>query len=203
MTSLAPGGVASDANLVESALATLRSSASGAQVVDRLLAVGAKVNVINDNEFAALGHGEAHAFFDPSNDTIYMRRSELQGPDHRFSAVALAHEGTHLLDDVAGVADPFVARKAQVIAAAGGLATPAGAEAQKQAIFELTMIKEARAFTFAGQVAKELAVATPANDATSISAAGANDQATYGRVWNALLTSAYNPEKRTAAVANF
>lgn len=204
LTTLAPGGSAADANLVERTLGTLRQSAGGAQLVDRLLAVGARINVISDAEFQTMGHADAHAFYDPKIDTMFLRRSDLaDASSMKFAAVALAHEGTHLLDDVGRIADPFINAAAGRVHAAGGPATPQGAAAQKQALFELTMIKEARAFTFAGQVARDLGVKTPSTDPTSISAAGANDQTTYAKVWQALLSSAYNPDRRAAAVMNF
>ncbi|MCW2928625.1 MAG: hypothetical protein JWM86_2593 [Thermoleophilia bacterium] len=204
LTSLAPGGSAADANLVEQTLGTLRQSAGGSQLVDRLLAVGARINVISDAEFKGMGHGDAHAFYDPKIDTMFLRRSDLaDAKNMKFAAVALAHEGTHLLDDVGRIADPFINAAATRVQAAGGPGTPQGAAAQQQVLFELTMMKEARAFTFAGQVARDLGVTTPPTDPTSIAAAGGNDQATYAKVWQALLSSSYNPDRRTAAVANF
>jgi hypothetical protein len=204
LTTLAPGGAQSDADLVESTLGILRQSPSGAQMVDRLLAVKARVNVVSDAEFSALGHGDAHAFYDPKQDAMFLRRSDLaDATKQRFAAVALAHEGTHLLDDVGGVSDPFIEDAAHRVQAAGGTATANGAAIQAQALFELTMIKEARAFVFAGQVARDLAVPTPSSDPTSVAAAGGNDQSTYAKVWSSLLTSAYNPEHRTAAVRAF
>lgn len=204
LTSVAPGGQQADANLVEATLAVLRQSPSGAQLVDRLLAVGARINVISDADFRAMGHADAHAFYDPKIDTMFLRRSNLaDAANVRFAAVALAHEGTHLLDDVGMVSDPFVREAARRVQAAGGPGTAQGAELQRQALFELTMIKEARAFVFAGQVAKELRVQTSASDPTSVAAAGANDQPTYDRVWQALLASGYNPERRSAAPRNF
>jgi hypothetical protein len=151
-----------------------------------------------------MGHQDAHAFYDPKVDTMFLRRSDLADTNNmRFAAVALAHEGTHLLDDVGKVSDPFIQQASQKIAAAGGPNTAAGKAAQDQAMFELTMIKEARAFVFAGQVAKDLHVTTPATDPTSVSSAGGNDMATYSRVWDALLKSGYNPEHRTATVRSF
>lgn len=204
LTTLAPGAAASDADLVESTLSVLRQSPAGAQVVDRLLAVGAKINVLSDAEIAAMGHGTAHAVYDPKVDTMFLRRSDLANTSNiGFAAVALAHEGTHLLDDVGKVDAPYVMQATQRVIAAGGPTTAAGIEAQEQATFELTMIKEARAFTFAGQVAKQLGVALPATDPTSVSVAGGNDQATYGKVFQSLLSSSYNPERRAAPIANF
>jgi hypothetical protein len=203
-TTHAPGGTQSDANLVESTLGILRQSPSGAQMVDRLLAVKARVNVVSDAEFNALGHGDAHAFYDPKQNAMFLRRSDLaDATKQRFAAVALAHEGTHLLDDVGGVANPFIDDVAHQIQAAGGTTTAKGASIQAQALFELTMIKEARAFVFAGQVAKDLGVQTPTSDPTSVAAAGGNDQATYAKVWTSLLSSAYNPDHRSAAVRSF
>ena len=169
-----------------------------------MLAVGAKVNVISDAEFKAMGHDNAHAFYDPKVDTMFLRRSDLSDANNlNFAAVALAHEGTHLLDDVGQVSTPFIENASRTIAAAGGSTSAAGREAQAQAMFELTMIKETRAFVFAGQVARDLGVQTPATDPTSVAAAGGNDQATYQRVWNAVLNSSYNEEKRQAAPRNF
>ncbi len=203
LTTLAPGGNAQDAALVERTLGVLRQSASGAQIVDRLLAAGARVNVISDEEFRAMGHGDAHAFYDPKIDTMFLRRSDLADDANvRFAAVALAHEGTHLLDDVAKLSDPFVAQVSQQVAAAGGLETAQGAAIRDQSMFELTMIKETRAFLFAGQVARELGVTLPSTDPTSTAIAGANDQATYNAVWQRLLQSSYNREGRTATARN-
>jgi len=203
MTSVAPGGTQGDANLVEATLNVLRGSASGAAVVDRLLAVGARINVISDAEATAMGHGDAHAFFDPAKDTMYLRRSDLSGANLNFAAVAIAHEGTHLLDDAAGLAEPFIQQASNGVAALGGTATARGLEAQKQALFELTMIKETRAFVLAGQVARDLGVALPVGDPTTIAARGGNNQNTYSLVWQTLMTTAYNPDKRTAPARNF
>jgi hypothetical protein len=203
LTSLAPGGSAQDAALVERTLGTLRQSPAGAQIVDRLLAVGARVNVISDQEFAAMGHDSAHAFYDPKIDTMFLRRSDLaDNTNVQFAAVALAHEGTHLLDDVAKLSDPFISEVTQRVAAAGGLGTAQGAAIRDQAMFELTMIKETRAFLFAGQVARELNVTLPSNDPTSTAIAGANDQATFNAVWQRLLQSSYNEQGRTATPRN-
>ncbi len=203
LTTLAPGGNPQDAALVERTLGVLRQSPAGAQVVDRLLAVGAKVNVISDQEFAAMGHGTAHAFYDPKIDTMFLRRSDLSdNANVQFAAVALAHEGTHLLDDVAKLSDPFISEVTQRVAAAGGLATAQGAAIRDQAMFELTMIKETRAFLFAGQVARELNMQLPASDPTSTAIAGSNDQATFNAVWQRLLSSSYNDQGRTAAPRN-
>lgn len=203
LTTLAPGGSPQDAALVERTLGVLRQSPAGAQVVDRLLAVGAKVNVISDEEFAGMGHGTAHAFYDPKIDTMFLRRSDLSDATNvQFAAVALAHEGTHLLDDVAKLSDPFIAEVTQRVAAAGGLATAQGAAIRDQAMFELTMIKETRAFLFAGQVARELKVQLPTTDPTSTAIAGGNDQATFNAVWQRLLSSSYNEQGRTAAPRN-
>ncbi|MCZ4496467.1 MAG: hypothetical protein JWM25_1050, partial [Thermoleophilia bacterium] len=203
MTTVAPGGSQADADQVERTLGVLRQSPSGAQLVDRMLAVGAKVTVIGDAEFTALGQADAHAFFDPNDDTIYLRRSQLSGGDPSFAAVALAHEGTHLLDDVAKLDAPFFDSASRAVAAAGGFSTAQGIATQEQTLFELTMIREARAFTFAGQVARDLGTRLPASDPTAIAAGGGNDPATYGRVWTALLQSSYNPDRRAANVRNF
>ncbi len=203
LTSLAPGGSAADAALVERTLGTLRQSPAGAQIVDRLLAVGARVNVISDDEFQAMGHKDAHAFYDPKIDTMFLRRSDLaDNTNVQFAAVALAHEGTHLLDDVAKLSDPFINEVTQKVAAAGGLGTAQGAAIRDQAMFELTMIKETRAFLFAGSVARELNLKLPPTDPTSTAIAGANDQATYNAVWQRLLQSSYNEQGRTATPRN-
>ena len=203
LTSLAPGGNAQDAALVERTLGALRQSPAGAQIVDRLLAVGARVNVISDEEFKAMGHDSAHAFYDPKIDTMFLRRSDLADTTNvQFAAVALAHEGTHLLDDVAKLSDPFINDVSTRVAAAGGLATAQGAGIRDQALFELTMIKETRAFLFAGQVARELNVKLPATDPTATAIAGSNDQATFNAVWQRLLNSSYNEQGRTATPRN-
>lgn len=196
LTTVAPGGSQSDADLVEGALETLRRSTAGAVVVDRLLATDARINVVSDAEFAAMGQDGAHAFYDPKVGAMYLRRTDLQGESGAdFAAVALAHEGVHMLDDTARVDAAYVAAASRSIAA--------GSLTQEQARFELTMIREARAFTFAGQVARELGVQLPQDDPTHVAASGANDQATYAAVWAALLGSSYNPEGRAAAVQNF
>lgn len=203
LTTVAPGGNQGDADLVERTLGVLRGSPAGAQVVDRLLAVGAKVNVISDAEFQSMGHGDSHAFYDPKIDTMFLRRSDLADTSAiRFAAVALAHEGTHLLDDVAGIAEPMVREIEARVASAGGLGTAAGIEARDQGLFELTMVKETRAFLFAGQVARELGMQLPATDPTSTAIAGGNDQATFTAVWERLLRSSYNPTNRTALPRN-
>jgi hypothetical protein len=199
LTTVAPGGSQQDADLVERALGVLRHSASGAMIVDRMLAVGAKINVISDGEFAAMGHETAHAFYDPKIDTMFLRRSDLGDPAKvQFAAMALAHEGTHLLDDVGGIAEGFTRELTARVVAAGGLHGAAGREARDQGLFELMMIKEARAFVFAGTVGRELGVRMPAADPTSVAIAGANDQATYVAVWQRLLQSSYNEQGRHA-----
>ncbi len=201
ITSLVPGSLQSDQTLVDQALSTLRTSATGSQVVDRLLASGAKINVISDSEFAALGQGDSYAFYDPTKDTMFLRRSDLADPSKRaFAAVAIAHEGTHLLDDVGKVTDPMATRITNQVIAAGGLETAAGIEARNQGAFEVMMVKEARAFLMAGQVARELGVSLPTADPTSVAAAGGNDRTTYAKVWERLLQSNYNKQGRTAAV---
>jgi hypothetical protein len=203
LTSIAPGGNAQDAALVERALEFLRRSPSGAQAVDRMLAVGARINVISDEEFAAMGQASAHAFYDPKLDSMFIRRSDLADDGNlAFAAVALAHEGTHLLDDVSGIGEPIIQEITAKVAAAGGLETAAGIEAREQGLFELMMIKETRAFTFAGAVARELGLQLPATDPTSTAIAGANDQATYLAVWQRLLQSGYNDQNRTAQPRN-
>lgn len=203
LTAVAPGGNQADADLVERTLGVLRGSPNGAQVVDRLLAVGARINVISDAEFQAMGHGDSHAFYDPKIDTMFLRRSDLADQSGiQFAAVALAHEGTHLLDDVAGLAEPVIRDITAKVVAAGGLGTPAGAEAREQGLFELTMIKETRAFLFAGQVARDLGVQLPATDPTATAIAGGNDQATFNAVWQRLLESSYNPSGRRATPRN-
>jgi hypothetical protein len=131
-----------------------------------------------------------------------LRRSDLSDTQEiAFAAVALAHEGTHLLDDVGKVTQGWVAAATERIIAAGGDGTAGGQAVMAQVEFELMMINEARAFTFAGQVARDLGVQLAAADPTSVAAAGRNDAATYAQVWQALLgTSSYNPERRSAAV---
>lgn len=201
LTRLAPGAQASDAQLVEQTLNTLRTSPSGAQLVDRLLAVGAKINVVSDDEFSAMGHGDAHAFYDPKLDTMFLRRSELADEQHRnFAAVALAHEGTHLLDDVGGVGNQMIQEITNNVIAAGGLGTQPGIEARDQGLFELMMVKETRAFVFAGSVARDLGVSVGDEDPTATAIAGGNDPQTYEAVWARLLRSSYNEQHRTAQV---
>lgn len=202
LTALASGGSASDAQLVEGTLATLRSTPAGAQIVDRLLANNAKVNVISDAQFTQMGQADAHAFFDPNIDTVYLRRSDLV-KDQQMAAVELAHEGTHLLDDIAGLNKPLFAQSEARAQAMGGTTSQAN-EVRAQAQFEEMIISEARAFTFSGQVAKQLGYNKLTNtDPTLISATGTNDQATYARVFQALLKGPYNTENRAAQVRNF
>jgi hypothetical protein len=179
----------------------LRQSQSGARLLDTLIANKANVVVLSDEEFAQDGQQAAHAYFRPANDTIYMRRSDLQA-DSTLSAVELAHEGVHLLDEIGNVDDTFVTSESQRI---GAITDPvARDEATRQAVFELTMIKEARAVLYSGQIVHELGyTGLKADDPTMVAATGGNDQATYGAVWNALLASAYNPDHRTAAVKDF
>lgn len=148
-----------------------------------------------------MGEQDAHAFYDPKSDTMYLRRSELADEKNRsFAAVALAHEGTHLLDDLGGVGDPLIQEISAKVTAAGGLGTAAGIEARDQGLFELMLLKETRAFTFAGSVARELGVRLGDNDPTATAIAGGNDQQTYAAVWDRLLRSSYNEQHRTAAV---
>lgn len=203
LTVVGTGGNEQDAQYVERALEVLRGSASGAQIVDRLLAVNAKINVLSDQEFASLGHDSAHAFYDPAADTMYLRRSNLADDGNvKFAAVALAHEGTHLLDDVSGITEPVTKEIVGKVAAAGGLESSGGIEARDQGLFELKMIKETRAFVFSGAVARELGLDLPNSDPTSVAIAGANDSATFNAVWERLLRSAYNAEQRSAAPRN-
>lgn len=202
MTALAAGGNASDAQLVEGTLNVLRSTPAGAHIVDRLLANNAKVNVISDAQFAQMGQADAHAFFDPNIDTVFLRRSDL-ATNQQMAAIELAHEGTHLLDDIAGLNKPLFA-EAQARAQALGGTTPQAREVEAQARFEEMIISEARAFTFAGQVAQQLGYTRLASsDPTLISARGSNSQATYAQVFQALLKGPYNTEHRTAQVRNF
>lgn len=174
----------------------LRMSASGRMLAERLAAVGALVRIVGDGDPAARGRGAEGVWSDEAGSTLFVRRSRLlAAPD--LAAIELAHEGTHLLDAQARVADPYIAQAAAGIARLG---EAAGAEAVGQVQFELLMARETRATTFAGQVAAELGIALQPGDPTQIAAAGGNSPATYAAVWNALLASPLNVEGRSAPV---
>lgn len=194
------GPLSGDQQLVASALLALQQSGHGARLVDQLISQHANVLVLSDEEFAAAGEQAAHAFYNPANDAIYLRRSDLQ-KDVRLAAVEFAHEGVHLLDDKGRVADAFIKSESARIAA---ITDPAAREAAvQQTQFELTMIKEARAFTFTGRIAYEIGLQLAQGDPTGVAAQGGNDQSTYSAVWQALLGSNYNPQRRTAAIRDF
>ena len=195
-----PGAQAGDDQLVAAAFETLRQSPQGAGLVQQLFASGAHINLLSDQQFAQVGEDGAHAFYDPKADTIYLRRSDLQS-NLKLAAIEIAHEGVHLIDDKAHVGAGYLQQKSKEISQFGN--TAQGAEALKQAQFEYSLILETRAFTYTGQVARELGYDSGPADPTTIAAAGKNDQATYGKVWQALLDSPYNPEQRTATAANF
>lgn len=191
------GGSDADAALVTQAMTLLKTSANGAFIANLLTGSGAQISVLSDQEFAAMGESTAHAFYDPNKDTLFLRRSDLQG-DVKLAAVEIAHEGTHMLDDKGRIGKAAIddARRA-----AGALTDPAAsAAAMKQADFEHTILMEARAFTFSGQVARELGLQLTANDPTMVAAAGSNDTATYQKVWDKLLSSGYNQDHRSARI---
>jgi hypothetical protein len=194
------GGTGSpeDTALVRATLDALQRSPIGAAIVQQMNAVGSKIEVMSDAQFAQAGHGGSNAFYDTGNDTMYLRRSHL-ATNPGFSAIELAHEATHMLDDKAGIIRGFEAQ-AQAGAAALGGNTPAAIEAARQSRFELTMIMETRAFVITGQVARELGLQVNPSSITGVAARGPNDQQTYSNVWTKLLTSTYNDEGRQAAV---
>lgn len=195
LTTVGAGGSATDAALVEHALGVLSATASGASIVNGLRGVGAHMMVMSAAEFAANGESGAHAYFDPNTTTLYLRREDLANND-KLAAVEIAHEGTHLLDYIGHVNDAWRAQRQQQLVGTSGAFEGA---ALAQLRFENMMVAEARAFTFAGQVAREVGWQAPYGDPTFDAMAGANDAATYGRVWQRLLAGPYNTDHLQAA----
>ncbi|MBC7645025.1 MAG: hypothetical protein H7123_07850, partial [Thermoleophilia bacterium] len=138
---------------------------------------------------------DAHAYFDPNVNVLYLRRDDLQR-DTKLAAIEIAHEGTHLLDHVGKVNDAFTKPREATFA---GLGAAQAKAARDQLSFESMMVAESRAFVYAGQVARDIGWTGVAADPTSIASAGGNDAATYAKVWQQLLTGPYNNEHRTAA----
>lgn len=196
---LTPG----DAALVDAALAELRRSPSGAPVLSALQQFGVRVKVLGDAEFAQLGHEGSGAWFDATQDVMYVRREWLQ-KNPAATASVIAHEGVHAIDDASGLLQGAREARARQLAAMPGDSPTLIEQRVQQAMWELSVASEARAFLVQGQVLRELdqVQKASAGGAIAVAAAGANDRATYDRVFQTIVTeggSAYNPEGRSAA----
>jgi len=191
-----------DAPLLKTAFGELAKSTTGKPVLDALQAHGARIAVLSDAEFARLGHEDSGAWFDPQQDIMYVRRDWLQ-KNPVVTASAIAHEAVHAIDDASGLLQDAKDAKARALAALGGEATPALVESRvAQAMWELSIAAETRAFVIQGQILRELGQAEKAAGPIAIAAQGANDRATYDRVFAGIVAhggSAYNPDDRTAA----
>ena len=150
-----------DQALVDGMLAQLARTPTGAQVVASLTKVGTTVTVLDDAQFAAMGHAESSAWFNNETDTMYVRRSTLQTDGLRAAAV-FGHEATHAIDDAAGLGASLADRNAVSIA------------------------KEARAFTIHAQLQRELGI-PPEGILADVVRTGANDQATYRKIFTMLV----------------
>lgn len=184
-----------DRPLVDTMLAQLRTSATGAAILAGIERAGAKVTVLDDAQFAASGNAHAGAYYDPPTDTIVLRRSDLQGDPGR-TAAKFAHEATHALDDHGGVGKAWLAQELQRQQAAGTL-TPAVSDQLSSA---LTVAKEARAFTLHAQVMRELGAA-PEGVLAEVVRTGANDQATYRKIFTMLVEAGPAGGYNTAGAA--
>ncbi len=166
-----------DRPAVDTMLAQLRRSATGAAVLDGIERQGAKITVLDDAEFTAAGEATTGAYFDPRTDTIVLRRSDLQRDPAR-AATVFAHEATHALDDHGQVGAAWLQAQITHHTNAGTL-TPALTE---QISSSLTVAKEARSFTVQAQVMRELGV-QPQGALAEVVRTGANDRATYQTIF--------------------
>lgn len=172
-----------DKPLVDAMLAHLRTTATGSQVLSAIERVGAKVTVLDDAQFESTGHAQSGAYYDPPTDTMYVRRSQLQ-TESRRTAATFAHEATHALDDIGKVGTAFVEQATARHASAGTL-TPATVE---EIQVEYTLAKEARAFTIHATVMRELGE-QPQGMLADVVRTGANDQATYRKIFGMLVAA--------------
>lgn len=172
-----------DKPLVDAMLAHLRTSPTGAQVLAGIERIGAKVTVMDDAQFAAAGHAGSSAYYDPKTDTMFVRRAQLQ-TEPRRTAATFAHEATHALDDIGTVGAAFVEQATARHAAAGTL-TPAMVE---QIQTEYSLAKEARGFTIHATVMRELGE-QPEGMLADVVRTGANDRATYQRIFGMLVAA--------------
>ena len=166
--------------IVDAMVAQLRTTATGSRIIADIERIGAKVTVLDDAQFAAAGHGESGAYYDPPTDTMYVRRSDLQSEPRR-AAATFAHEATHALDDAGGVGKSYIDQKSAAAAAAGTLT----AATVEQLGVELSLAKEARAFTVQATILRELGE-TPTGILADVVRTGANDLATYRTVFTML-----------------
>lgn len=189
-------------SVVQNTLAVLDATPHGKLVSSGLRSSNAPIIVMTDSDFESKFHSPlAYAMYEPKDKSIYMRRTTLEA-DPRFAAVALAHEGTHYLDDVSGIESTAIQRAIDSI---NLLEKDRQNDATKQKQWEISMIGEARAFVVSGHVARELGAKLENSDVSAIAAKSVNepDSTIYAKVWQRLLESNYNPEHRMAPPQHF
>ncbi|MCW2924634.1 MAG: hypothetical protein JWM98_2038 [Thermoleophilia bacterium] len=192
-----------DAGLVDRALGFLRQSPTGAPVLEAMTRYRVKLQVLDDARFAALGHDDAAAYYDTSTDTMSIRRSWLQDKPEKTASL-IAHEGTHAVDDASGLGAGALQSRIARIKATPGVTPAQVAQLTDQASWEVSVAKESRAYLVQGQVLRELHQDDPTKmgGAVLVAAQGANDHATYDKVFTTIVGSAeggYNPQGRKAA----
>ena len=134
-TPSAPGGPGAS---VDSELSTIASTKSGKELVDRLNASGVQVKVVDDAVLQQkFGTTRTLGEYDERDKTIYVSASKV---GTKQGILTLAHEAFHAIDDVSGLNAATRNRRAQ---------TPDSAWQDK-------LIRESRAYTFEGEVAREL-----------------------------------------------
>ena len=191
-----------DQPLLDRALAEVRRSPTARPILDRLAKTGIQMRVLDDAAFdASTQHGTA-AYFDPTTQSITIRRSSLQ-KDPAKSGSIVVHEALHALDDIEQVGEAWTVQRATQLG--GGRLTP---ESVKQAGFEFSIAKEARAYLLQGTVLRELGLANDpgVRGPIRIAAQGSHDRATYDQVFRMIVSSpegGYNPEGRTAEPVAF
>lgn len=182
-------GQDADAELIRDALTTLGGSETGRSMVQSLDAADARVSILSDATFAAIGKDDAHAFYNRASNTVYVRR-ELMRDDPGFAAVTVAHEGQHLLDDRTDAVDAMLGPHAEALVAAGATIP----EATDEILRVRTVLGETRAFLTAGAVARDLHVATPTSWPTEVARDQLDPTLRFQDVWNAVAESPYDPE---------
>lgn len=172
-----------DKPLVDAMLAQLQRSPTGSAILAGIQRIGTKVTVMDDAQFAAAGHADSGAYYDPSSDTMYLRRSRMQ-TELQSTAATFAHEATHALDDIGQVGAAYVTQETARLNATGAL-TAAQVE---QLGVNLSLAKEARAYTVHATVMRELGV-TPHGMLEDVVRTGANDLATYQKIFGMLVAA--------------
>jgi len=197
-----------DAPLVDAALNVLRTSQSGADIVEQLRRVGVRIAIVSDIEMDVLGATPTtQGLVDPDDQVLRLRRSSFQTDLRRF-APTIAHEAVHAIDFVSGLRQgAWFQRRAAVHAeaTAQGRSNLETDEMLAQAKWELSIAQESRAVVVGAQVARELGVTSAVGviDAMHLAEAGANDHATYDKVYMSLVSGdpggSYNRDSRTIA----